>query len=374
MHSESNVVIGILVLIQKISQERSDFASYNITGSGLQNLLDDDDDEHISDAQDSDMSDTEKKVNYKKKSEIVQEPIQKNGEFSYQNLTSQYDPFKREPIYSGARNSLYYEILYFLEHYHPTVRKLAEAIVEEKTFAFKSLVVGGNPLQDFSNNAFLNRLLLEKPRKRQLYRKQNLIKRGKVGKYAYEEPFNVKDLQIKSSSSTSENFIRKYFENKVNRLSYLEKREQKKTRISKSKNTGDDQEVDEEQEKDLFTDKLFEKELAMNEGRKQGESDNESDINYDGSGAEDEDFSDDEVDIDQNMIDKSFSDSDGEDLLDVDDFDKDVMAGDFALSEDEEGDGKLGKRGKFNKSNQKTKKGPGMSGLKKSRGKKKVKK
>jgi hypothetical protein len=32
-----------------------------------------------------------------------------------------------------------------LEHYHPTVRKLAEAMIDEKTFGCLGLSIGGNP-------------------------------------------------------------------------------------------------------------------------------------------------------------------------------------------------------------------------------------
>ena len=43
-----------------------------------------------------------------------------------------YDASKREPIYSGAENTLVWELTVFTNHYHPTVRKFATHIINNE--------------------------------------------------------------------------------------------------------------------------------------------------------------------------------------------------------------------------------------------------
>ena len=370
IHSEANVVVSILALIQKVGKARTDLSAYDITGKTMKNLLNDDDEEIPMDAVESEDSDNESKISdnesknsdskskdsdddqadkYIKKmasssnnlSQINTENKQEE-EFSYLNLVSKYDPFKIEPIYSGAKNTLYFELQYFQEHYHPTVRKIAEAIVDEKRFGAKSIEVSGNPLLDFSNNGFLNRLIMQKPKKRALYRKQNLMKRGRLGKYAYEEPFSVKDIYQKKANSENEDFIRKYFETKVNRLSYLEKREKKK---DKKAAKGDA----EEEEMDKFADDMFENELKKTDRR--GSDDDFMD-GFDDD--QDEGFSgEDEIsDNEDEALEEQGDDMDGDSLdnenldLNADDFDEDMMGDGLGYDEDDmrDADGFLGKR------------------------------
>jgi hypothetical protein len=126
IHSDANVLVGILALVQKVCQERADFVKYDVTGAGMKNLLDEDDSEHATDAEDSDhesedvalgnddaaseLSGTEK--NLKALDNEALEPEKKPDHvqgFSYLKLKSKYDPFAREPIYSGAKNTLYFE-------------------------------------------------------------------------------------------------------------------------------------------------------------------------------------------------------------------------------------------------------------------------
>ena len=395
IHSEANVVVSILALIQKVGKARTDLSAFDISGKTMKNLLNDDDSEapeDVEDSEDSVQESVHESTNSEKEDETEKyikdmpststnkpKKLEEHEEgFSYLTLTSNYDPYKIEPIYSGAKNTLYFELQYFLEHYHPTVRKIAEAIVEEKRFGAKSIEVSGNPLLDFSNNGFLNRLIQQKPKKRALYRKQNLMKRGRLGKYAYEEPFNVKDIYSTKQNSENENFIRKYFETKVNRLSYLEKRESKKTKKPENADI-------EEQEIDKYADEMFENELKKTDGQEDDDFMDGFDEDGDQSFSDDAPISDDEEegmrqqgrDLEDDSMDE------GQDGMNAEDFDDDMMADDFEIDEDEmrDADGFLGKRSKNlmakkqgNRPSQSSLKNLQNKGLKSYNPKKKVKK
>ena len=126
IHSEANVVVSILALIQKVGKARTDLSAFDISGKTMKNLLNDDDSEAPEDIEDSDESEHEseqKSVNsqndetekYIKNmpSTSTHKPkklLETEEGFSYLNLESNYDPYKIEPIYSGAKNTLYFEL------------------------------------------------------------------------------------------------------------------------------------------------------------------------------------------------------------------------------------------------------------------------
>jgi hypothetical protein len=214
---------------------------------------------------------------------------------------------------------------------------------------------------------------MEKPKKRALYRKQNLIKRGRLGKYHYEDPYSVKNLlqgTPASSTGDSEGFIRKYFENRVNRLDYMDKRDKKHARRAgkKNKQSEDDIEVEEE-EMDKFADDLFEKELQKTDKKKPGGQDDSDDFfdeeneEFDGSDNEaDQGEMDGDEGSEDTFVGDGFDGENGEngmymdanslgsdDELNVDDFDEDMRAEVMEMEEEEEErdeDGFLGKRAK----------------------------
>ena len=47
-------------------------------------------------------------------------------------VNENYDPFKREPLFSNADNSCLWEISILKSHYHPTVRKFVEILMSKK--------------------------------------------------------------------------------------------------------------------------------------------------------------------------------------------------------------------------------------------------
>ena len=47
-----------------------------------------------------------------------------------------YDPLKREPLYSNALNTEFWELTILSRHYHPTVRAMTEQLLAGKTITY----------------------------------------------------------------------------------------------------------------------------------------------------------------------------------------------------------------------------------------------
>ena len=71
----------------------------------------------------------------------------------------QYDPHKRDPHYSAADLSCSWEIDQLRDHYHPSVRKWAELLLEGNPISYS-----GDALIDFSMMAFLDRFSFKNPK------------------------------------------------------------------------------------------------------------------------------------------------------------------------------------------------------------------
>jgi ribosome biogenesis protein MAK21 len=98
-----------------------------------------------------------------------------------------YDPFKRQPEYSNADRTSLYELVQLVRDCHPTVHKFADALLKGEELEYK-----GDPLEDFSLMAFLEKFVLRKP-KVHLPRGQSIMQKivvdNKEGEREDEEVF-----------------------------------------------------------------------------------------------------------------------------------------------------------------------------------------
>ncbi|XP_058066364.1 CCAAT/enhancer-binding protein zeta [Anopheles bellator] len=71
-----------------------------------------------------------------------------------------YDAFHRVSEFAGAKFTLRYELVRYLEYFHPTVQKFAECILTNTPLSYY-----GDPLRDFSLGHFLDRFAFKNPKK-----------------------------------------------------------------------------------------------------------------------------------------------------------------------------------------------------------------
>lgn len=241
------------------------------------------------------------------------------GDGTYHFLGN-FDAAKREPEYavtdtnySSASNDMnLWELSLLQSHYHPSVKAFSSSLLNKNNNNDHRIVYKGDPIQDFSLMAFLNRFSYKNPKT------SDKIK-GTHTKAAQEEPINLMDMNKLSSSiagnsleNSDKQFFVKYFEDQQ-RLRDLGKTKKR----SKYDNTDVDEESDEEAEIDKFADKLAQdllRSAAANDDPDMDDfSDEDEDINMDDYVLDKDEGSDEESDVRDEIED-----------VDVDDDDSDV--------------------------------------------------
>lgn len=278
IHAEANVAIAVLIFVNKLAS----------SVTGLNQLLknsfateDFEDKEEVKPKTKSDADDVETLA------------IDNGG----------YDFLKRDPLYANANSSLLWEINYFTEHFHPTVRRFALDL--RQNLCTKKIHYDSNPILDFSTASFLNRFSLKKPKAIHGANLQKLKDSNKLSRSRIEEPFSLQSVMAESTSGKEirddEEFMAVYFKHKLTSLDYqktLDRRRQAKI----------GQKPLDEDEEDEYADDLFERELQKAEGKKRDIAFEEMAESEEG---EEEDFNVDEFDDDIR--------DEGEEFMDLED-------------------------------------------------------
>jgi ribosome biogenesis protein MAK21 len=117
------------------------------------------------------------------KNEIVEKIEQKS-----------YDPFKRDPLYSNADKTCLWELISLLNHYHPYVKKYAEALIEDINKSNSIIDYNGNPLLDFNLANFLDRLTFKKTKKKESSGIKSLINKNKLRMSKIKDPLSIEEV------------------------------------------------------------------------------------------------------------------------------------------------------------------------------------
>ena len=246
-----------------------------------------------------------------------EEEEQAEKEEKEQLPTTKYNITARDPKYSGAVDTLYFELTLLRNHYHPTVAKFAQTILRGEYVVCK-----GDPLTDFSNKAFLDKFAYKHAKKRDL---ENARDRGsqamqpkKKSQQKLQEPVNSEAFlnQKEEDVAVEDQFFYKFFKEKARREGPSKKNKKNK------KGEEGMQEVDEDEEAamDLFAENLAEEMMAKRVG------------------SEDEDIEDDFGDLEEQFEEAENGRfmEDGEELNEDDEDDEDGMG--MMFDEDGEGD------------------------------------
>ncbi|XP_059615053.1 CCAAT/enhancer-binding protein zeta [Phlebotomus argentipes] len=342
----SQMACGVFVIMQKILQDRPEFnqmqekpTAEDIVKNEVKSQLFDSDSEHYSDADEDSPKKAKKRVKTKSKSSEswchvdlngakVEEQEEKKPKVS--RLPLKYDPFYRNPAGAGAQYEPFVEMLRFSTHFHPTVQKFVECVLEKQKNTYY-----GDPLVDFSLAQFLDRFSFKNPKKKSEKEVKSVVQKAHKKSREYK-PMGSRGQPVRSISeencTENERFI----------FEFLKKRRELRGADDED-NSDSDNSVDDE-EFDAYLDSLgpktkdssevdvdYMKELNDVEGkkikgkkRKSEENGDEEDAEKEENDWEDGDSSDnDDLSLDDESDDMeamSFSSSDEE--LDSDDGDK----------------------------------------------------
>ena len=222
--SQPNFVCGILYLLSTIFQHHKGLQLLItqpqarvklVTGKDgkVQKLEEDDEDEHFTDAPEEETEEEKK---------LKGDTATKNGAKDDIDATVQaggvvkdvYDPFHRSPEYAHARSSCVWELLLFLNHFHPSVRKFATDVMHGTPIQY-----AGDPLRDFTNANFLDRFVYKNPKAKSSNASQTKITKAFAppNLIAKVEQVNTPAFLAKSSEQVDDElqFFHKYFTTKA---------------------------------------------------------------------------------------------------------------------------------------------------------------
>ena len=116
----------------------------------------------------------------------------------------QFEPFKREPRYSGGNLACLYELNLLAVHFHPTVRKWAKSLLSQEPLTYES-----DPLLDFSMINFLERFSYQSPKPKLVAK----LKGRKVRMSLIQEAVNSETFAQMDDSAVREEelFFKHYF-------------------------------------------------------------------------------------------------------------------------------------------------------------------
>lgn len=128
-----------------------------------------------------------------------------------------YDLYARDPAFSHAEDTLLYELSLLTSHYHPTVVKYAQILLQGG-----QIICLGDPLVDFSNKAFLDKFAYRHAKKKDIEnarnRGSNALQPKKRGSVVME-PVNSEAFlkQKEEEVAVEDRFFYKFFKERARR-------------------------------------------------------------------------------------------------------------------------------------------------------------
>jgi ribosome biogenesis protein MAK21 len=143
--------------------------------------------------------------------------------WNYENKVEncQYDAFKRDPLYSNAKNSILFELLIFTKHFHPTVSLYANTLVMNKNVEMPADATNYDPLTNHTISRFLDRFCYKAPKSiKRMYESASSIIRPKLKRNSIIDGVRNDDYLPNESEALNinlpdEEFFKTYFNNKA---------------------------------------------------------------------------------------------------------------------------------------------------------------
>ncbi|KAA0197890.1 CCAAT/enhancer-binding protein zeta [Fasciolopsis buskii] len=190
IHPQPGFVVGSLILLSKDSLSNSLLNSDKLfTGTSIGDVshqknddsANDDEDEHFSDAPDSDEGNEvmtsptkqpaskltstwehRRNANWRRSGSKIKETDGVGKTMQSTITITTYDPDAREPLFARAGGYPTWPLVLLCNHAHPSVSLLAQTLLTGSTISYT-----GNPFDDFSIQHFLDRFAYKKPKSSQ---------------------------------------------------------------------------------------------------------------------------------------------------------------------------------------------------------------
>lgn len=133
-----------------------------------------------------------KKFSDEEENSLKNEENQQNLEIPKNSKS--YDPFKRDPLYSNVDQTCLWELIGLLNHYHPYVKKYAEALIDDIQKSNPIIDYNGNPLLDFNLANFLDRFTFKQNKKKDSSGIKSLINKNKLRMSKIKDPLSIEEV------------------------------------------------------------------------------------------------------------------------------------------------------------------------------------
>ncbi|KAG5008950.1 hypothetical protein JHK87_017465 [Glycine soja] len=154
LSNNQNNDIGV---VQNGADANSDTSSSESEDDLPASSEDDDSDDDASEDADFLLAKNEKEHEKQKKSKSVSDKGQQSQLSPKSSLPGGYDPRHREPLYCNADRVSWWELMVLASHAHPSVATMAKTLLSGA-----NIVYNGNPLNDLSMTAFLDKFMEKK--------------------------------------------------------------------------------------------------------------------------------------------------------------------------------------------------------------------
>jgi len=119
---------------------------------------------------------------------------------SPQHIESKYDPRKREPSFANADSSHLWELMAFVNHFHPTVSLYARSLLADSQIEMPENSNNYDPLTNHTLSKFLDRFVYKNPKKIQNEYKGSSLMQPRI-QQEQEQPLNLLDWSKRNENN-----------------------------------------------------------------------------------------------------------------------------------------------------------------------------
>lgn len=126
---------------------------------------------------------------------------------------TQYDPRKRDPLFANADSSCLWELMPFVNHFHPTISLYARCLLSDSLIEIPENSANYDPLTNHTLSKFLDRFVYKNPKKIQSEYKGSSLMQPRI-QQEQEQPLNSLDWSNRNETNVpvEEIFFMKYFQ------------------------------------------------------------------------------------------------------------------------------------------------------------------
>jgi ribosome biogenesis protein MAK21 len=145
---------------------------------------------------------------------------------------SKYDPRKRDPSFANADSTYLWELMPFVNHFHPTVSLYARSLLKDAQIEMPENASNYDPLINHTLSKFLDRFVYKNPKKMQNEYKGSSLMQPRI-QQLQEQPLNLLDWSKKNEMNVPVEEVSLFYNCKIFFMKYFQANPKKAKDTSK---------------------------------------------------------------------------------------------------------------------------------------------